>query len=249
MDFFKIAIKNFFIKIIIIITATYIQVCHRDEPNIDSCVLNSLKKLHPYMVKGIPTLDIPPLDPFKLEETLLEYHNGQIHAKFGIRDYSLYGLRDLQYQNVRTYLDDLDDFRLEIDVFIPKIKSDGRYKLQGKFVKSEFGGKGNFNVSMSNIKATWAFTGSQVIIDGVRYMKINNLDMEPVVGDMKVYASNLFSGNEALSKTALRLFNQNWRLVYKELLPYIKKDWDKIMTEIANRVFMKVPFDEIFPTS
>lgn len=51
-----------------------------------------------------------------------------------------------------------------------------------------------------NIKATWAFTGSQVIIDGVRYMKINNLDMEPVVGDMKVYASNLFSGNEALCK-------------------------------------------------
>lgn len=54
-----------------------------------------------FLSLGIPTLDIPPLDPFKLEETLLEYHNGQIHAKFGIRDYSLYGLRDLQYQNVR----------------------------------------------------------------------------------------------------------------------------------------------------
>lgn len=125
----------------------------------------------------------------------------------------------------RAYLDDPDDFRLDIDVFIPRIKCDGKYKMQGQFIKSEFGGKGIFNVSMSkkinelwvvtrppplkqkliqicafsgNIKATWSFTGSQHIVNGVQYMKIKHLDMEPVVGDMKVYASNLFSGNEAL---------------------------------------------------
>ncbi|KAK6644818.1 hypothetical protein RUM43_001091 [Polyplax serrata] len=228
---------------------SFFNVCHRDSPDIDTCLLTSLKKIQPYLVKGIPALDLPPIDPFRVEETLLEYHNGQVHTKVGIRDYSFYGLRDLQFQNVRAYLDDPDDFRLDIDVFIPRIKCDGKYKMQGQFIKSEFGGKGIFNVSMSNIKATWSFTGSQHIVNGVQYMKIKHLDMEPVVGDMKVYASNLFSGNEALSRTALRLFNQNWRLVYKELLPYVKREWDKIMTELANRVFMRVPYDDIFPLS
>lgn len=47
---------------------------------------------------------------------------------------------------------------------------------------------------------TWTLTGSQQVIDGIRFMRIKHFDMEPEIGDMKVYFSNLFNGNEALCK-------------------------------------------------
>jgi hypothetical protein len=49
--------------------------------------------------------------------------------------------------------------------------------------------------------------GDVVTIDGDEYMKVRHVNMLPDVGDMQLYASNLFTGNDELSEYRRLLFN------------------------------------------
>ena len=53
-----------------------------------------------------------------------------------------------------------------------------------------------------DISGTFTVNGYIVEINGEKYMKARHVHMYPQVGNMKVYASNLFTGNDELSKYA-----------------------------------------------
>lgn len=51
--------------------------CHKTDPEIDRCILNSIEALRPELVKGIPELDVPPLEPLPLPTISLSIGGGQ----------------------------------------------------------------------------------------------------------------------------------------------------------------------------
>jgi hypothetical protein len=57
------------------------------------------------------------------------------------------------------------------------------------------------------VTGTWGVRGDLVTIDGDEYMKVRQVNMLPEVGDMQLYASNLFTGNDDLSECTHLLFN------------------------------------------
>jgi hypothetical protein len=50
------------------------------------------------------------------------------------------------------------------------------------------------------VTGTFQVEGDMVTIAGDRYMKVRHVNLLPEVGDMKTYASNLFTGSEELSE-------------------------------------------------
>lgn len=59
--------KDFFI-IFCIFSADYIQplICKASDPEYEKCIWNSFEKSRPYLMKGIPEVSMPPMDPFVL---------------------------------------------------------------------------------------------------------------------------------------------------------------------------------------
>lgn len=51
-----------------------------------------------------------------------------------------------------------------------------------------------------NVTATWELRGSLETVDGERYLRIRQFAVEPEIGDMRIFASDLFNGNAELSK-------------------------------------------------
>jgi len=51
-----------------------------------------------------------------------------------------------------------------------------------------------------DVSATCQVQGDLVTIAGDRYLKVRHVNMLPEVGDMKTYASNLFTGSDELSE-------------------------------------------------
>jgi hypothetical protein len=51
-----------------------------------------------------------------------------------------------------------------------------------------------------DVTGTWQVQGEMVTIADDRYVKVRHVNVLPDVGDMKVYASNLFTGNDELSE-------------------------------------------------
>lgn len=52
---------------------------------------------------------------------------------------------------------------------------------------------------LGDISGKWKMSGTPLTKDGKTFVKIENFLFRPKVGSMKIYASNLFTGNEALS--------------------------------------------------
>nr|CAD7403238.1 unnamed protein product [Timema cristinae] len=59
---------------------------------------------------------------------------------------------------------------------------------------------------------------------------------------------NKGSFNLTLANAALSIANKYWFIFYNESLPFLEEKWDTIMTDIANNVFLKVPYDHMFPS-
>lgn len=57
--------------------ADYIKVCNRKDPDINNCIVDSINKLKPQLFKGIPELNVPPLEPFRLDTLQFSIGDGQ----------------------------------------------------------------------------------------------------------------------------------------------------------------------------
>lgn len=53
------------------VSADFLLVCKKSDPNVSACVYNSVNNLKPYLVTGIPQYDIPSLEPIDLGDLIV----------------------------------------------------------------------------------------------------------------------------------------------------------------------------------
>lgn len=58
-------------SIIFLISANYIHICHEKDPNLKSCMLESIETLRSRLKQGIPELHAPSIDPIVLGDLIV----------------------------------------------------------------------------------------------------------------------------------------------------------------------------------
>ncbi|CAK1601956.1 unnamed protein product [Parnassius mnemosyne] len=225
----------------------YIPVCDRNSPEVNDCLIEAVSKGLDAMANGIKDLGVPAIDPYHQKELKLDYNNNQISAKMSISNIYVSGVSSgSTVKDVRLRAED-DSFHMEIDMFTPQIISKGHYSGGGSYNALRINASGDFNTIMSDLTYTWKLDGTPEKIDGETYVRINSFYMRPDVGNMVTNMTNENPDSKELTDLALRLTNQNWRLLYRELLPFAQSNWNKTGIRIANKLFLKVPYDQLFP--
>ncbi|XP_032681517.1 circadian clock-controlled protein-like [Odontomachus brunneus] len=219
-----------------------VQTCKHDADDYSSCLRLAMQEAWPTFIPGLPQFDIPLLDPYFLEHHQTKYDANDIRADITVTNVNTYGLAKTRFLAVRpTYADDF--FKLEVDVEMPKVLIEGNYKADGMMGAFQIGGEGFFNISMEDIKGTWTIEGS-VANDK---WTVEHFTLNPEIGKMQIWFSDLFNGNEGLNQAALKFVNEYWPSLYRTILPFMAQDWDTYLTELANRIFSKVSFSKTFP--
>ncbi|XP_049774148.1 uncharacterized protein LOC126161990 [Schistocerca cancellata] len=226
---------------------SWFKTCSRNDPNLNECIRQMIMETVRKSKDGIPELGAPATEPFLVREMLLEYQQGDVEGKVLIKNSLAHGLSDVIVKDVRMNLNDGGKFRFEADVIFKRLLLEGEYKGQGKIITFPIDGKGVFNNSMTDVVGTFNVTGEYYQKAGRPFLKLTRFSFLPEVGTMKVYASNLFAGNDELNKAALAFANEFWPVLYKELLPYADEAWDKVMRNEGNKVLAAIPFDVLFP--
>ncbi|XP_067013908.2 circadian clock-controlled protein daywake [Anabrus simplex] len=224
-----------------------ISSCHRNRPDFETCLRGKLEALLPEIGKtGVPEVGIESTDPFEIPELLVQYRNGNWSADLKITNSKTWVSDETKITDLRADINDPKRFKMGVNFFMPTLYTEGNYKVDARLL-IPIRTKGYYNITMSDIKATAEISGDHFEKDGVDYVKIKDFNMMPDVGDMKVYVSNLFPGNDELSQAALDFGNRYWRLIYKELLPFTNDQWAGQAIDTLNKVFTEVPFNELFP--
>ncbi|KPJ16707.1 Circadian clock-controlled protein [Papilio machaon] len=231
-----------------ILLAQYVPVCDRNSPDVNDCLIDAVKKGLVAMKNGIKDLGVPAIDPYHQKELKMEYTNNQasISGKVLVTDTYVEGVIESTVKDVRLRAED-DSFHMEIDMFSPQIFCKGRFSGGGSYNVLRVNASGDFNTTMSDLTYTWKLDGTPEQIDGETYVRIKSFYMRPDVGNMVTHMTNENPDSKELTDLAIRITNENWRLLYRELLPFAQSNWNKIGIRIANKIFLKVPYNQLFP--
>lgn len=117
--------------------------------------------------------------------------------------------------------------------------------MSGRILLLPITGHGKANITLINTKIEHRLIGEPFEKDGVKYMRLKEYQvaMEP----KRVYLKfeNLFN-DKTLSEGMNRFLNENWETVFNELKVGYSKSFGLVFRELSNKIFEKVPFDNIF---
>lgn len=83
------------------ITAEFLQVCKKSDPNINGCIFESVNKLKPYLVNGIPEYDIPSLEPINLGDLIVAGSKTGQGLFITANDIKAYGASNWKLKNLK----------------------------------------------------------------------------------------------------------------------------------------------------
>ncbi|CAK1539940.1 unnamed protein product [Leptosia nina] len=224
----------------------YLKICDRNSLEINECLVEAVQKGVKDLAGGSKDLGVPPLDPFLQKDLKMEYNNNQIQAKMVMSDIFVAGLSASTVKDARLKADE-DNFHLEVDMFTPNVVVNGKYEGGGSYNSLKILANGLFNTSMTDLVYTWKLDGKPEVINGIMYVRIISFYMRPDVGTMTTFLTNENPESKPLTDLGIRITNENWRPLYKEFLPFAQSNWNKIGIRIANKIFLKVPYDTLFP--
>lgn len=85
-----------------LITAEYILPCQKTDPELNTCIKKSFNHLRPYLAKGLPELDVPAVEPLRIEELAMENNAGAVRIKALFTDITVKGPSNYTVRDVRS---------------------------------------------------------------------------------------------------------------------------------------------------
>lgn len=149
------------------------------------------------------------------------------------------------YHNSGFNLDPLKS-TYEIHVRIPNVRLSGNYKISGKVLVLPIQGEGKSELNFEDLRIVIKYKPRIVTKNGRDYMQTDKFNLDFTTSLFSLNFSNLFNGDKALGDNMNVFLNENWSDILNELKPSISLTLEQIFEIIVNRIFAKVPYDDLF---
>ncbi|EZA49852.1 hypothetical protein DMN91_006488 [Ooceraea biroi] len=219
-------------------TPEYIRPCNRSDPKIDSCFHETLRHIQPYLVKGIPELDLPPLEPLVIPELKMENGQGPVRVRAYFTNITAIGPGNFTFTKVRV---NISAYRIDLHLAFPKIELQGDYDINGNVLLFPIQSHGDFWALFGDVEATARAQGVEVLRDGVRYMMISRLLIDFSLGRARFRVMDHLNGNNVIGQAMNQFLNQNAKEIIEEMRPAASISIAKHFKEFLNSAFGKLP--------
>ncbi|CAH2238700.1 circadian clock-controlled protein daywake-like [Pararge aegeria] len=203
------------------------------------CLVKATQDAIPDFVKGIPSLDVPSLDPFVIERLSIPLNGLKVTFYKG----KVTGFRKCIVDNVISELDKRH-FVLE---FHCNLTIKGQYDAVGRILLFPINGEGDAKVKLTNLRMK-VDINTKYVKDkqGIDYFGIKSYKYSFDYGDRVHFdLKNLFKESKELSETVLNFLNENWKTVAEEFgKPLVDYAVDLAIRTIEV-FFNKVPYSEL----
>lgn len=129
---------------------------------------------------------------------------------------------------------------------VPKITIIGKYKIDGRVLVLPIQGEGNAHLVFDNANLAVKYKPKVIEKNGKQYIQTERFQLDFDTSRLHINLENLFNGDKALGDNMNQFLNQNWRDILNELKPAITFAVEEILKGIINRIFLKVPYNDIF---
>ncbi|XP_063991770.1 uncharacterized protein LOC135170149 [Diachasmimorpha longicaudata] len=223
-----------------------VQPCPRGSPpaEYDKCVLQQLELVTPQLVKGIPSLKIPPMDPLVLPSLVIDRNLDAIKVKANLTNVRVYGGTNYKIDELHAQPDALT---VALKAQFPYIHVKGSYDVKGTLLLLTLNGNGGFKGNFTNTQVRVQAQGREVTDkNGIRRVQVHKLQTKIRVGNGNIQLQAQ-PQHKVAADAAASFFNGSPRLVLDIINPIIEETAQSIAKALAARAFGALTKDEILP--
>lgn len=136
--------------------------------------------------------------------------------------------------------------KYEVYATVPKISIIGKYKVNGRVLVLPIQGEGNARLAFDDAELVVRYKPKVVEKRNKKYIQTERFQLDFDTSRLHINLENLFNGDKRLGDNMNQFLNTNWRDILNELKPAITYAVEEILKGIINRIFMKVPYEEVF---
>ncbi|VVC38449.1 Haemolymph juvenile hormone binding [Cinara cedri] len=224
---------------------SFIKPCKRDDPNINECLKKIFETLRPFTSKGMPEMQILPLDPMSVPSVTLNQGQGSVNFTALFTNLKGYGAKNYQVQKI---IADLKKKSMEIDLYFPSFRIESKYEVNGQILLLPIKGNGKFVGNFTNIQ-TKVKIGLEYLEkkNNKTFIEIKENKVSLIIGAVKLRFNNLFNGNKELGDQTNRFINENWRDLMQEIKPLLEDTVATIVMGIFKPLLINFSMDDLFP--
>lgn len=173
----------------------FIRICNSTDPKLGSCIRKSIINLRPHLVRGIPELDVPSLDPLYVPEIKISQTGGiQVAAVF--RNITIDGPCKFRLRSVRADTK-TDKFRMK--VWFPDLVLKATYDIRGQLLMMPINGRGSCFGNFSDIDGVVSLKLNRTNKNGKEFFKVDFMMIE--VRELQIPNSFLLNFFSTFSST------------------------------------------------
>ncbi|CAG5036383.1 unnamed protein product [Parnassius apollo] len=222
----------------------YIQVCKRDPETINECVRDSIEQLRSKLVKGIPELNVPSLDPFYISEISPPLGKNMRALQAVGKDIKVSGAGNF---TIKSIFVDLEKMTVRARVRFPRLHFEGKYKVDIQFLVLPIRGEGTLVADAIKCNVDALLRIKTVEKEGVEYIEFTDIDTDITIKDYRIKLQGLFNGDKTLEEATNLALNENKAELMKAAKPFAEKGVASIILDAANKITNMIPYDELFP--
>lgn len=129
---------------------------------------------------------------------------------------------------------------------VPKITINGKYKINGRVLVLPIQGDGKANLVFDNVNLIVRYKPRIVEKKGKTYIQTDKFVLDFNTTRLHIKLDNLFNGDKALGDNMNLFLNENWQDILNELKPSVKFAIEELFKGIINRIFLRIPYNDIF---
>ncbi|KAJ0181379.1 hypothetical protein K1T71_003464 [Dendrolimus kikuchii] len=218
----------------------YILPCSRSDPNLDNCIKNSFNHLRPYLARGLPDLDVPPVEPLFIERLVMENSAGPVRVTAAFSNITVMGPSNYTVTKIRS---DLNKLRIDMGLILPRIEITGRYEVSGQVLLFPVRSQGDFWAAFMDVAAIAKVFGKEIEKENVKYMSADRMLVDFKLRSSRFKVRDTVNHGSVIGEAMNQFLNNNAAEIIEEMRPAASVSIAKHFQSFLNAAFTKIPID------
>ncbi|XP_017784246.1 PREDICTED: uncharacterized protein LOC108567939 [Nicrophorus vespilloides] len=222
--------------------AKFLKPCSRSSSELNTCILENLEALKPYLAQGIPDLQIPSLNVTYIPYSFVNTST----FEFGLWNNNVTGLDNFFVQSVEA---DLEENKCTILVLFPYLQGMGACGIKGKLFNMNFDSMGDIFINGSNFLMNYTLHTKVIEKHGDFYMKVSSQEAHVKLTNGSFYLNieNLYLGSKKLTQMMNEILNDNYYYLYEKICPLLQNSITRFIGPALDKLFERYTYDELLP--
>lgn len=222
-------------------------VCKATDPNYEKCFLTGFAKMQPLLLKGIPEVNLPPMDPFVLPIMVINRtsSNDLVKINATVRNIRVEGARNLQVNGLKL---EPAKHRGEIRLTLPWTYVEMEYDVTGRLLTLPLQSKGFFRGNFTNTQMYIKSSLETYTRDKEEYYRVRKVNTKIVIGDAWI---KLVAKNPSLQFAAdaiANFVNQDTRTVLDAIAPLVADTTNQLIRVVGSQILATVKATDWLPS-